>query len=124
VITEEQALLQIEIARKDADQAREALQAAEAQLLAARRAYVKTRPLTADEREQLALRVGRGDPLCCEKGRAWLLEYLPPFWADVLNGWAYETLACSDKRAEWLREYADKVRGLKLDELPPSTEST
>jgi len=127
MITEEQALIQIEIARKDADQAREALQAAEAQLLAAeaqllaaKRAYVKARPLTTSERERLAQRVGRGYPLCCE-GRTWLRAHLPPLWADMLNVWAYETLACSEKRSERLREYAEKVRGLKLDELPPGT---
>ena len=119
--SEAQALLQIEIAQEAARRAREALEAAEAQLSAAMRAYAKARPLTAVERETLAKRVARGAPLCCVEGRRWLREQLPQTWADVLNSWAYEALSCSEKRPERIAEYADRVRALKLDELPPGT---
>lgn len=119
--TEEQALAQIKIARGAIDQAQETLDAAKAELLAARRAYAKARPLTADERELLAKRVECGGALCC-MGQEWLRGQLPPFWADALGGWAYNTLACNEQRPERLQEYADRVRGLKLDELPPGTE--
>jgi hypothetical protein len=122
-MTEAEALLQIEVARKGADEAHEALYAAEAQLLATRRAYAKARPLTEAERDALAQRVEHGYPLCCKEGRTWLSERLPPFWVDALSGWAYEQLACSEKRPRWLREYAEKVRRLALDELPLGTET-
>jgi hypothetical protein len=118
-MTEAETLLQIQVALEAVAQAQETLDVAEARLRAARALYAKVRPLTAAERDRFAARVKAGGPLCCKEGREWLLGQLSPLWACELNAWAYEALACSDKRPERLLEYADKVRALKLDELPP-----
>lgn len=117
-MTEAQAVRQIEIARKAVAQAQEALATAEAQLRDARRAYAKARPLTESERDILACRVEGGSALCCREGRTWLRKRLPPIWAEALNDWAYRALACSERRPERIVEYGQKVRALKLDELP------
>jgi hypothetical protein len=114
----EEALLQVQIAVKAVAQVRETLDVAEARLRAARALYVKVRPLTAAERDRLAARVEAGGPLCCKEGREWLIGQLPGVWAEELSAWAYDRLGCSEKRPERLLEYADKVRRLKLDELP------
>ncbi len=75
-------------------------------------------PLTEAEREELAQHVERGGALCCHDGLAWLRERLPEPWAQALNEWAYDALACRDKAKR--REYAAKVRALKLDRFPGS----
>ena len=82
----------------------------------ARVAYAKERPLTPAEHARLIERVRNGGALCCADGKAWLLTFLPEPWAEALNGWAYEALACKtpNLRDEWV----SKVKALRRDRFP------
>ena len=82
-----------------------------------RATYADTRPLTEAERIELAEHVASGGALCCEAGLTWLRERLPEPWAQAINGWAYEHGGC-DMSKEARVTFVERLRGLKLDELP------
>lgn len=83
-----------------------------------RQKYSTACPLTEAEREELAQHVEGGGALCCHDGLEWLRARLPEPWAQALNEWAYEALACQGEARQ--SEYAAKVRALKLDRFPGS----
>jgi hypothetical protein len=96
---------------------RDTLARHERELAEERQKYAAARPLTESEREELAKHVEAGGSLCCEDGLVWLRDKLPEIWAQAINGWAYEALACQAGAHHW-KDHATKVRNLKLDQLP------
>ncbi len=82
----------------------------------ARVKYAAARPLTEEERAELAVAVANGQALCCDAGLEWLRRLLPEPWAQAINEWSYCTLGCKPG-GRW-PEYAAKVRKLKLDRFP------
>jgi hypothetical protein len=84
----------------------------------ARVKYAAARPLTEDERDELARAVAKGQALCCDAGRKWLRRRLPEPWAQAVNEWAYIRLSCTEKDPSWLENYAARVRKLELDRFP------
>ncbi len=83
----------------------------------ARVKYAAARPLTEDEREELAVAVAKGQALCCDAGLEWLRRRLPEPWAQAINEWSYCSLGCKPG-GRWLEDYAAKVRSLELDRFP------
>ena len=71
--------------------------------------YCVQNPLSTEVIEKMAERVRVGEPLCCNAAIPWLQENVGPLWAPVISRWAYEALACREKRQEFLEEYAQKV---------------
>jgi hypothetical protein len=80
--------------------------------------YEECSPLTIEEREDLAIAVAAGQPLCCESGAKWLKERLPEPWAEAINNWAYNHLGCHPGGVA-RTEQAVKVRALRRDQFPP-----
>lgn len=117
---EERALADIQKAIEHLSVAHAVKLDAERDLSIAKKHYARARPLTHEERKRMARRVLSGKGLCCSDGLDWLKKKLklPEIWANALNEWAYEALACNETRKDMLVHYADKVQNLKLDELP------
>ncbi len=110
-----QAMLAADRAVKATDQkSREARERQQA----ARDAYTSARPLTEWEREELVDLLWKGEPLCCQAGLANLRKILPEPWAQALNGWAYEALACKGTRPRPDPDEIAKVRALAPDRFP------
>lgn len=83
--------------------------------------YAVARPLTEAERTEIVEYVAAGGTLCCVIGLAWLRARLPEPWAQTINGWAYEHSGCNRSEEE-RRADVEKVRNLKLDQLPRFSE--
>ena len=80
--------------------------------------YCRRRPLTEGEHAAVVSRVASGMPLCCEDGREFLMTIVTDIWAELLNDWAYEKLACKSPDKD--RDVA-AVQGLLRNEPPPGT---
>lgn len=97
-------LLDEEIARCD-----RALDAAKRAKTEYRIRHCNTNPLPVEFIAAAAARVREGGALCCDAGYEWLSAHVDVIWATVINGWAYEALACCEDRQERREEYSTKV---------------
>jgi len=114
--TEKRLVSRIRVADRAVKEAERRLGRARHSALRARDSYARQRPLTEREHELLIKRVREGGALCCADGRAWLIRHVPEPWAEALNRWAYEALACKDRAHR--AEDVDKVMRLKRDRFP------
>lgn len=80
------------------------------------RRHMKEHPLSEQAKGEVLEHFKGGGHLCCEKGRAWLSSHVDPVWAELINDWAYEALACNDSRH--FVDYLAKVETMLQEGVP------
>lgn len=92
-----------------AEQKRREADAADQAVTRYLKGHCQRHPLTEAQQRQLKEGLLSDKALCCKAGREFLSTVVDPIWAELLNGWAYEELSCTEVTDEDRERFSRKL---------------